>query len=85
MGLIVGVAIVLIIAFSKEKENREEVQLLEPPNSHIEGCYCSCHSWASSRPSCLHCHPESFINRRDPYCETEEMFQKRKLLHDSVN
>jgi hypothetical protein len=34
----------------------------------VNGCYCACHSLASSRAVCVHCHPESFMNKVDPYC-----------------
>jgi hypothetical protein len=38
-------------------------------DASVLGCYCVCHSPTSSRPSCLHCHPEHFEQgHADPYC-----------------
>jgi hypothetical protein len=48
-------------------------QPLEQTASDLErlaratGCYCVCHSEASSRPSCVHCHPDAFP-KGDNYC-----------------
>lgn len=33
----------------------------------LETCYCVCHSSASSRPACIHCHPEQYKDKADPY------------------
>lgn len=34
----------------------------------INGCYCVCHSEASSRPACVHCRPDGWLKEADPYC-----------------
>jgi hypothetical protein len=34
----------------------------------INGCYCVCHSGSSSRNACVHCQPELYKDKHDPYC-----------------
>lgn len=42
-------------------------------------CYCACHSDVSSRPVCIHCRPELFKDKPDPYVHCAACRREQKL------